>query len=291
MDAQCDGGGNRDMMRVPASDAGIGPLFDRTVGETSGGYIPCGVCSVERQASGEKWAICPRRLLAFGATGVSEPHQALVDRILSLGGFSDGQRVNVWSEIHLKEQGAGGSRFDYRIDYVLREATGASAPLVVEVMTCSTSGGNKQKRTDMNWAFRSAVLVANGIRDEPVVSPGVNVRQVWARMASQLIAKSEAALQWGGRTIWVIQDLLAQYIQSQTALPLEELRSDDWTPGEVNLIVSDLTGRLTLYSGPIRTPGTSRLCWLEILGAPHVPALDSLTGKLDQKDPIAQIVV
>lgn len=291
MEAQCDGGGNRDMMRVPVSDETIGPLFDRTVGERSGGHIPCGVCSVERQVGGEKWAICPRRLLAFGPTGVSEPHQALLERILGLGGFSAGQRVDVWSEIHLKEQGAGETRFDYRIDYVLRDANGESAPLVVEVMTCSTSGGNKQKGTDMNRAFRSAVLVANGIRDEPVASPGVNVRQVWARMASQLIAKSEAALHWGGRTIWVIQDVLARYIRSQTALALDELRSDDWTPDEVNLIVSDLSGHLTLYSGPIRTRSASRLCWLEILGAPHLPALESLAAKLEQRDPIAQLVV
>lgn len=67
--------------------------------------------------------------------------------------------------------------------------------MVIEAMTCSTSGGNKEKGTDMQSAFRTATLAANGILDSGVVeSPGVNLRQVWARMASQLIAKSEAAI-------------------------------------------------------------------------------------------------
>ena len=291
MDARCDGGGNRDMMRVAANDPAIGPLFDKAVGDSTGGHIPCGVCSVERHSNGEQWAICPRRLLAFGPSGVSGYHEALAQRILKIGGFEAGQRVEVWSEIHLKETGPDHRKFDYRLDYVMRGVEKKSAPLIIEVMTCSTSGGNKAKGTDMNMAFRSAVLFARGIRPEPARSPGVNVRQVWARMASQLIVKSEAALHWGGRAVWVIQDVLAQYIQSQTALPLERLRSDDWAPGEVNLIVCGLDGGMKLYSGPIRSSKSARPCWLEILGAPHIPALESLARKLDESAPIGQFAI
>lgn len=290
MGAVCDGGGNRDMMRVAASDEAIGPLFDREVGESTGGFLPCGICSV-RKASGEIWAICPRRLFALSASGVSERHASLAARILRLGGFSAGEEVDVWSEVFLRDRGPSGEKFNYRLDYVLRSRTSRSAPVIIEVMTCSTSGGNKAKGTDIQSAFRRAVLRANGIRSEPVASPGVNIRQVWARMASQMIAKSEVAVAWGGRTIWIVQDALASYIQDQTALPLDALHSPQWEPGEVNLVVSDLDGPKALYSGPIRPEGSDRRCWLEILGAPYVPPVTSLTDKLDGLEPLVTLAV
>ena len=106
-------------------------------------------------------------------------------------------------------------------------------------------------------------------------------------MASQLVAKSEAANSWGGRAIWIVQDLLADYIGTHTALPLDDLRSPDWTPGEVNMVVSDLSGPVALYSGPIRAAGGDRKCWFELLGAPHVPTLESMTRKLDEIPPVA----
>ena len=198
--------------------------------------------------------------------------------------------MKVWSEIHMKDRSPEGAVFNYRLDYVLRSADPASPPVIVEVMTCSTSGGNKAKGTDMANAFRSAVLFANRIIENVPASPGVNVRQVWARMASQMIAKSEAAIAWGGHAIWVVQDLLADYIKTQTALPLDELRSEDWSRGEVNLVVSNLADDLTLYSGPIRSPGSSRRSWMEILGAAHIPVLESLQKKLDDKPPLAVFV-
>ena len=132
--------------------------------------------------------------------------------------------MSVWSEISLREKGSGGT-FNYRLDYVLRGLEDDSAPIIVEVMTCSTSGGNRQMGTDIQAAFKRAVLFAHTPANEAVRSPGVNTRQVWARMASQLVAKSEAANSWGGRTIWIVQDLLAEYIRTQTALPLDDLTS------------------------------------------------------------------
>jgi len=253
--------------------------------------LPCRVCSVRQTARDLTWAICPHRLLAFGPKGISRSQQQLASRVLALAGFMPGELVDVWSEITLKETSGQGAKFDYRLDYVLRSADAQSPPIIVEVMTCSTSGGNRAEQTDMQSAFRSAVLFANGILDEPVRSPSVNIRQVWARMASQMIAKSEAALSWGGRTIWVVQDALANYIRAQTALPLDRLRSPKWKPGEVNLVVSDLTKATDLYSGPIRPTKGKGPYWLEILGAPHIPSLESLTSKLDGVAPIATIEV
>ena len=283
----CDGGGNRDMARVAASDPALGPFFDRQVGEATGGWLPCGVCSVRLPRDDVVWAICPRRLLTFGPEDVANDQAELANRVFAIAGLEPNEEVSVWTEISLIDVGADGGRFNYRLDYVLRSTRTGAPPIVVEVMTCSTSGGNRARGTDIQGAFRRAVLFAHRAVNAPVEAPGVNVRQVWARMASQMIAKSEAANSWGGRTIWVVQDRLVEYIRTNTALPLEALRAPDWTPGEVNMLVSDLAKPVALYSGPIRSAHGSRRCWLELLGAPHVPTLNSITRKLDETPPIA----
>ena len=288
-DSTCDGGGNRDMARVEAHDDSLGHLFSQSLGRQTGGWLPCGICSV-RTMKGPVWAICPHRLFAFGPQGVSDRHHELAKKVLRLAGFRSGQSVSVWSEITLSETGKAGSKFKYRLDYVLRGTESEAPPIIVEVMTCSTSGGNRALGTDIKTAFKRAVLFAHTPANDPVKCPGVNVRQVWARMASQLIAKSEAANSWGGRTIWIVQDLLANYIRTQTALPLDDLISLDWEPDEVNMVVANLEGPVALYAGPIRPRDGNRHCWLEILGAPHLPSLSSITKKLDTKPPFTTII-
>ena len=135
--------------------------------------------------------------------------------------------------------------------------------------------------------------VANGVQPESIMpkSPGVNLRQVWARMASQFIAKSEAALAWDGTAIWIVQDALADYIRTQTSLPSDQLHSPRWGPGEVNLIVSNLSDNAELYFGPIRPTNSSRACWLEIFGVPHIPTTEFLMSKLDKIDPLVGLTV
>ena len=291
MEAICDGGGNRDMARINAADPSLGPFFDDSVGQQTDGHLPCGICSVRFPAKNNVWAICPRRLLSFQPDGVTPQHRALADRIFRLAGFEQGEEISVWSEITLREIGDDGHTFNYRLDYILRGSGRGSPPIVVEVMTCSTSGGNKAKGTDIQGAFRRAVLYAHTPIKNAVAAPGVNTRQVWARMASQMIAKSEAANSWGGRTIWVVQDLLVEYIRTQTALPLDDLYSPNWTAGEVNMISSDLSQPVALYSGPIRSSKTDRKCWLELLGIPHTPTLESITRKLSETKPLGKFRV
>jgi hypothetical protein len=65
-------------------------------------------------------------------------------------------------------------------------------------------------------------------------TPSINKRQVWARMVSQLIVKSEVALNWGGKALWLIQDNLADYISESTALDLRKFISQDLS--EVNVL-------------------------------------------------------
>ena len=234
----CDGGGNRNMARVPSSDTSLSGLFAQSVSKSTNGFFPCGICSVKQVTKGAIWAICPRRLLTFSRGIFETRHRDLALRIFRLAGFKSGESVDIWSEITLKETSEQGAVFNYRLDYVLRGHSADSRPTIVEVMTCSTSGGNRREGTDIQAAFKRAVLYAMGSVDDVLAAPGVNVRQVWARMASQMIAKSQAALNWGGRTIWVVQDQLANYIDSQTALPLAALKSPNWTPDEVNMLSS-----------------------------------------------------
>ncbi|MDR2446084.1 MAG: hypothetical protein LBD58_02135 [Treponema sp.] len=101
--------------------------------------------------------------------------------------------------------------------------------IIIEVMASSTSGGDKKKRTQIAMACEDAIL--NGMKHN---APGINYRQVWARMVSQLIVKSQVALAWDGRTIWLVQDVLADYISKSTALVLPEFLAEKLD--EVNIL-------------------------------------------------------
>jgi hypothetical protein len=101
-------------------------------------------------------------------------------------------------------------------------------PFIIEIMTSSTSGGNKTKRTTIPQAFEDAIL------GKPHSAPSINKRQVWARMVSQLIVKSEVALNWGGKALWLIQDNLAEYISASTALDLRKFVNQNLS--EVNVL-------------------------------------------------------
>lgn len=134
--------------------------------------------------------------------------------------------------------------------------------VIIEVMTSSTSGGNKEKRTQIAMACEDAIL--HGERHN---APGINYRQVWARMVSQLIVKSQVGIAWGGKTIWLVQDVLADYISKSTALVLSQYVAKHLD--EVNILsfgygdaIADDRNSLVelkdpkLYSGPITKGGS-----------------------------------
>ncbi len=87
-----------------------------------------------------------------------------------------------------------------------------ATPYILEVMTASTSGSDTENQTDMRSAFRNAILKIDH------TSPGINKRQVWGRMVTQLFAKTALAKEWGGRTVWIIQDELLRNIELTTRL-------------------------------------------------------------------------
>jgi hypothetical protein len=116
--------------------------------------------------------------------------------------------------------------------------------LILEIMTSSTSGGNKSTRTQIAMAVEDAITKGmdhNG--------PGINYRQVWARMVSQLIVKSEVALAWGGMTVWLVQDVLIDYISSTTALDVHKFRDD--RANEVNIMAISYSNGFGSSAGPI----------------------------------------
>jgi len=102
------------------------------------------------------------------------------------------------------------------------------SPVIVEVMTASTSGSDKEAGTDIASSFTQAIL------GEDHNCPGINKRQVWGRMATQLFAKSALAEEWGGRTVWLVQDQLLHNIELTTKLNLSTPSKD--TRGTINFL-------------------------------------------------------
>lgn len=213
-----------------------------------------GICTIG-DAAGD-WMVCPNRLFALDAINPTDLREwsslsNTVRYVLeSLGATPDraGYPIGAWSEITV-EEARNGKTFDYRFDFILntvdeteveefaadwgvelanaRRCFGRSRtlyapkrvegfPLIVEIMTASTSGSSQSKKVGIGPAFMSAWETAFNGAPVSHDAPGLNVRQVWGRMVSQLIAKSEAGEYWGGRTVWLMQDLLLNYIHATT---------------------------------------------------------------------------
>ncbi len=258
-----------------SADAGIRARFDASV--LKAGSVACAICSV--QTTGGRWIICPRRLLNFTDGQVSKSQSNLLKTVMSAARIPSGAKVAVWKEITV-DQKRGGRKFKYRFDYVVREILynhTYGPPNIIEVMTCSTSGGNKEKGTDIATAFRKSLLADQG---DKIMSPNVNIRQVWSRMAGQMIVKSQAANAWGGRAIWVVQDLLANYISANTGLDLEDFATTE--SSEVNIVSSNGTygdaGKL--YAGPISGNDFGGRSFSDLLKASFVPNFDAVESKV-----------
>lgn len=300
MRRDCDGGGNRYLSDVDLRNkpdlAGLFPGRER---------VRAGVCSIKLSAAGAPWIVCPRRLLALNRTPEENRsyQEASQQKLLSLTGVGRGTRIGVWSEVKIKykeDVGNAKKRFDYTFDYVLVPVGRISGkeleellgqpfkriqprlvkngyalsvregephvedfpignPTIIEVMTSSTSGGNKAKRTTIPMAFEDAMM------GRAHNAPGINFRQVWARMVSQLIVKSEAAIGWGGKCVWLLQDVLISYICESTALDIRRFLSENTS--EVNMLsfsygnkyeqgtgVIELTAA-DLFAGPMAPQG------------------------------------
>jgi hypothetical protein len=269
MDAECDGGGNRYQSTVNLRS---NPELKKRIPNKN--TVQCGVCSLQMRDGEQPWIVCPRRLLFLKTGNHTTHQAYVREQLSAYANLEKSKKYSIWSEVKIKtkEETADEATkaFDYTFDYVLADTEhkpvsevaamlGISANsvqkmakksgftlamrnnekwieefptdpiIIIEIMTSSTSGGNKKKRTKIAMACEDAILFG-----EKHNAPGINYRQVWARMASQLIAKSQVGMAWGGKTIWLVQDVLADYISKSTALILSQYCSSSLD--EVNVL-------------------------------------------------------
>jgi len=330
MDSPCDGGGNRYMSHVDLGKKAEMKAFFRGVER-----VPSGICSIQLTNNEPPWIVCPRRVFVLGRkSGWGLSQRDVQSRIIKYSGFEPGSMIGVWSEVKVsyKTTGQSNKHFDYTFDYILipvgrisnseleirlkrpkaiikkdLEKAGYSLsfrdssyfvedfpvgkPVIVEIMTSSTSGGDKNKRTTIPMAFEDAIL------GRTHRAPGINYRQVWARMVSQLVVKSEVGISWGGITFWVLQDVLVDYISKTTGLNILEFISEK--TDEVNVqslsygnqhksakgIIELNEGNL--YSGPIcaSSEPTKRPSFEDMIRAPTCPPIDVLLNLLSKRGP------
>ena len=301
MEAECDGGGNRFQSAI---DLRANPELKAKIPGKD--IIQVGICSLMTRAGQQPWIVCPRRLLSLKGGSLSSMQSYVREQLSNLADLQKGKKYLAWSEVKIKAESTNSEdeakSFDYTFDYILsgteRKSINQVADIlnmtcssverlamnngftlasqnseiwiedfpsdpliIIEIMTSSTSGGNKRNRTQIAMACEDAILKGDEHR-----APGINYRQVWARMVSQLIVKSQVGMAWGGKTIWLIQDVLADYISKSTGLVLSQYLSDHLD--EVNIMAFGYgdgldadhdsiikLGNSNLYAGPITKSG------------------------------------
>ncbi len=320
----CDGGGNRYqtfLNKRVVEKNNLENYFN-----TDLELIPPGVCSLI--VKDVKWVVCPRRVFSFSENQSDSYHSNLVANILKkYCALIENERIGIWSEAKIKYKEIKGDdeakSFDYTFDFVVasvapKKLTSVAKELgiserklqnslersghvlalrngeyymehypvgklnLIEVMTSSTSGGNKNKGTTIQQSF------INAIKGENHESPGINYRQVWARMVSQLIVKSQIGAAWNSKTLWILQDSLANYISKNTDLNLQKLISE--FAKEINIVSLKYTNEFdengclklslnNLYAGEIPRI-TSDTDFNKLLQASVIPSMDYVKKKI-----------
>lgn len=337
MDAECDGGGNRYLSALDLrQNTRLRKYFPGK------DIVQSGVCSLRLRDDEQPWIVCPRRLLTLRAHTQSEYQAHVRNQLIKYAELDSGSTYRAWSEVKMKIETTTdddeAKSFDYTFDYIIAgsgrrrlaeiakligksqratlsiaETNGytiairsgeywiddfpAEPIIIVEIMTSSTSGGDKKKRTQIPMACEDAIV------DPPNHNgPGINYRQVWARMVSQLIVKSQVGLAWNGKTFWLLQDVLAQYISSTTALELSRYIAQH--SNEVNILAfgyGDVDGGdaepiakledSSFYAGPITENSgegqTKGFVEIVKIGAP--PEKDHLWRSLFKKAPCGNL--
>jgi hypothetical protein len=209
---------------------------------------PLGICTVSTQrryeGSSKPWIICPKRLMELRATP-----PVILPEVKSLIPIRPGTPVRCWWEFKFAsndeaESGSASSRFfEFTFDYILMAVEWENdsphpklvgPPYVLEIMTSSTRGGGLTEHMADLLALRPQRPLRGAVKSP--YTP--NYRQVFGRMASQLFAKSEVAAAWGGKAIWILQDVLLEYIRQTTAFDPKHFEGK--TEGNVNMVVYKL---------------------------------------------------
>lgn len=271
IDNQCDGGGNRHQTKIKLSDSELRSFFNADLSSVIPGIcsIQYGnetwvVCPRRLLGFYSKIEEIPE----VNATLHDHERMALIQ-----AGVPRGVELGVWPEVYL-QYGDEDSSINYHFDFVIAPIRrGMSfrwlieqysilddeldqfksaakiggyfkgrfsidkeqevmpdlvSPIIIEVMTASTSGSDKEAGTDISSSFTDAIL------GKEHNCPGINKRQVWGRMATQLFAKSALAEEWGGKTVWLVQDQLLRNIELTTKLNLDS--NDPESGGTINFL-------------------------------------------------------
>jgi hypothetical protein len=337
MDAECDGGGNRYLSALDLrKNTHLKKYFPGK------DIVQSGVCSLRLRDGEQPWIVCPRRLLSLRAQIKSGYQAQVRAELAKYAQLDSSRSYRAWSEVKMKidttNEDDEAKSFDYTFDYIIAdsgrkrlsevaklinkkerstlsiaEANGYTIALrngerwiddfpanpicIVEIMTSSTSGGDKKKRTQIPMACEDAIIDPTNHN-----GPGINYRQVWARMVSQLIVKSQVGLAWNGKTFWLLQDVLAQYISSTTALDLSRYLSEHSNEvnilafgyGDIDCIEKEPIAKLKdskFYAGPITANAgaghTKGFDEIVKIGAP--PEKDHLWRSLFKKPPCGNL--
>lgn len=336
MGIKCDGGGNRYSTEIKLS---AHPKLKKYFGAMT--EVPSGVCSIQLKENESPWIVCPRRMLVLGKEKVTERNNQnrTDEEILSFLNYKKGEKIGVWSEVKFMIGSPSDEEeksFHYTFDYIIATIGRVSQseieksckqewkelrrtlenagytiarrgsedfvedfpignPNIIEIMTSSTSGGNKKLRTTIPQSFEDAIL------GKKHIAPNINKRQVWARMVSQLIVKSEVANNWGGKALWLIQDNLASYITSSTALDLRKFISKnlsevnilnftygDLKPNEKGIVELKLKN---IFAGPITSSESSKPSFSDMIRTPLLPDIKHLFQRLSESKPVNILTV
>jgi len=169
---------------------------------------PFGACSVWHRGRGQEFyrphIICPARFL--------QDNRIFQDAKRVLRNWRPASKFYVIREVNFPNIG--------RLDYILvnydEEADELLDACILEVMAVST--------TTTGDIIRSMFEIL-GLQDaaKETYNYGINFRQVISRMMIQLVAKSYATSMWNAKMIWVIQDVLYDYMVNSTNLALKEV--------------------------------------------------------------------
>lgn len=259
----CDGGGNRHQTKIRLSDPELRNFFDDSLSTVIPGvcsiehgndvWIVCPRRLLGFQNNANERTITNNSLMA---------HERAA---LIAAGLPQDIELGVWSEVYLQygdDTSSINYHFDFVITPIIRNCniskilepfgdistndvvdvrisarkgkyiSGRDSietevpilpdirhPFIIEVMTASTSGSDTEAGTDIASSFKNAIL------GQDHNCPGINKRQVWGRMATQLFSKSALAHAWNGKTIWLVQNQLLTNIELTTKLNLRTASS------------------------------------------------------------------
>jgi hypothetical protein len=244
--------------------------------------IPLAICSLLTKRQNEKlyrpWIVCPKRLLDLRG-----PAPRISPELRQAIPIAPGTPVRCWWEVKFRSRDPASSGFfEYTFDYLVIPYDGRpiGPPYIIEIMTSSTRGGGLTEHMLDVLLLRPQRRLRDHV-DSPYTP---NYRQVFERMLGQFFAKSEIAAAWGGRAVWLVQDVLVEYIEQTTNF--ESANYEDSDVGNVFLLVyrmaEEAREHRLIFDRILRghSRSSSAMDFTRMLGLGFAPTVDKLHDSL-----------